>query len=83
MPSKNSITAFKKFQKSERILPDHQKIAQISKIGRPKKQTLKRSYKITLSLTEKEGEILKEKAGLIPEATYIYSFLDQHGFFNS
>lgn len=52
-------------------------------VGRPKKPPQnKRDQKITLSLTKKEKQIISEKAGLIPEATYLLSRLRKAGLFD-
>jgi len=48
--------------------------------GRPAKpKTEKRSYKVVLSLTEAEGRVLSEKAGLAGDATYLYAKLKELG----
>ena len=52
-------------------------------VGRPKKPPQnKRDQKITLSLTKKEKQVISEKAGLIPEATYLLSKLRKAGLFD-
>ncbi|MEM9880137.1 MAG: hypothetical protein AAF862_12760 [Pseudomonadota bacterium] len=50
--------------------------------GRPKKAPEeKRDYKITLSLTQAEGEKISSKAGLAGDATYLYAMLKEQGAF--
>ena len=49
-------------------------------VGRPKlDKAKKRDYKITLSLTKAQGRKIKEKAGLVNEATYLYDVLQKQG----
>jgi hypothetical protein len=49
-------------------------------VGRPKlDKAEKRDYKITLSLTQTQGRRIKEKAGLVNEATYLYDALQKQG----
>lgn len=49
-------------------------------VGRPKlDKAEKRDYKITLSLTQAQGNRIKEKAGLVNEATYLYDVLQKQG----
>lgn len=51
--------------------------------GRPPKALEeKRSYRVSLSLTQAEGEKVKAKAGLANEATLIYHHLKETGFFD-
>lgn len=42
----------------------------------------KRSHKILLSLTEGEGAKIKEKAGMVPIATYLVALLREQGLFD-
>ena len=90
MPNKNDISALLKQNSNSTknsILP--QKIAHTEevqstpqKMGRPKKEpSEKRNFKVMLSLTEDEGRIIEEKSGLASNATYVYAFLVDHGFF--
>ena len=52
------------------------------RVGRPKKSKVeKRDFKITLSLTQREGEEILKKAGLADKATYLYDFLEKNGAF--
>jgi len=51
-------------------------------IGRPKKPAAeKRDYKITLSLTQAEGALVREKAGIAADAAYLYQLLERAGAF--
>ena len=91
MPSKNDLSALKGATKKPVILPsnDLPPVAEVMEkpkrnegqgVGRPpKKQTEKRSYKVTLSLTPSEGAKLAEKSGLAGEATYLYAKLKESG----
>lgn len=51
------------------------------RVGRPPVAE-KRSVKVTLSLTEKEAQVLKSKAGMVPQAAYVISNLHEAGFFD-
>lgn len=86
MPSKNSLAALKSGSDTPQILPaTPEKPVQAVKGqgGRPKKaKGEKRSYRVALALTEAEGAILAEKAGLAPEATYLYDVLKKAGVFD-
>jgi len=54
------------------------------KSGRPKKKlSEKRDYKVVLSLTPEEWEIVRAKAGLAGDATFVYAFLEEKGFFKA
>jgi len=88
MPSKNDISGLlKKTSRSEQkaILPQSEQVIPVSptkRVGRPKKEIPeKRDYRVALSLTAEEGEILRAKAGLVRDATCVYAFLVEHGFF--
>lgn len=96
MPSKNNLSALKQDKKLKPILPSTDQVerGQVSSeslstqliekktIGRPRKAPKdKRDYKITLSLTKSEGTVVKEKAGLAGEATYLYDLLEKAGAF--
>lgn len=51
--------------------------------GRPAKPVAeKRNYKVVLSLTPAEGKTLREKAGLVKDATYLYAALKEAGVFD-
>jgi len=94
MPSKNDLSALKTSHEKPAILPSNDGAATIKptrgpltgrpvQVGRPKKAAAeKRSYKITLSLTEAEGAKIAEKAGLAGEATYLYAALKESGLFD-
>ena len=89
MPSKNDLSALKGATKKPVILPsnntplvtDVQTTTSTAKgqaAGRPPKaKAKKRSYKVTLSLTQSEGAKLAEKSGLAGEATYLYAKLKE------
>lgn len=94
MPSKNDLSALKTAHQKPAILPSNDEAGSIKpkrgpitgnpvQVGRPKKaKSEKRSYKITLSLTEAEGANVAEKAGLAGEATYLYAALKEAGVFD-
>ena len=65
MASKNDLSTFKASTASKGVLASVPK-----QIGRPKAEE-KRTFKVTLSLTEAEGEMLKRKAGIAPLATLL------------
>ena len=87
---KNSVTAFKK--KPTPILetapvPTADTLAEAvqspkRKQGRPLKGAVKRSHKVMLAFTPAEGEVSRDQAGDVPEATYIYKFLKDNGYFD-
>ena len=91
MPSKNDLSALKGATKKPVILPsndlppvaetmDKPRRGEGQGVGRPpKKQTEKRSYKVTLSLTPSEGAKLAKKSGLAGDATYLYAKLKESG----
>ena len=89
MPSKNDLSGLlnqtNKVGKSPILPPQKTQKTESTwskKIGRPKKTpSQKRDYKVALSFTTKEGEIIRAKAGLAGDATYIYAFLEEKGFF--
>lgn len=49
--------------------------------GRPPIEE-KRSFKVTLSLTEKEGQALEQNAGMVPLARFLLSKLHETGVFD-
>ena len=49
--------------------------------GLLKKPEEKRDFKVVLSLTQAEGEVLLGKSGLVDKATYVYSELKKQGMF--
>jgi len=77
MASKNDLSAFKK------TAPEKAGVLQSvpRQIGRPK-AVEKRSFKVTLSLTEAEGEKLIEKAGIAPLATLLMMKLQETDIFD-
>lgn len=88
MPSKNDLSALKSATQKPVILPSNNlrpstetrariEDSDSKKVGgRPAKpKAEKRSYKVVLSLTESEGEMLSNKAGLAGDATYLYAKL--------
>lgn len=93
MPSKNDLSALKTSSKKAPILPVSEpvktaipqakaKTVKTGKVGKPPKpKDEKRSYKITVSLTESEGAKIAEQAGLAGEATYLYAKLHEIGLF--
>lgn len=93
MPSKNDLSALKTNSTKPTILPISKTVEPITpktkartvktgKVGRPQKtKAEKRSYKITLSLTEAEGQKIAEQAGLASEATFLYAKLQEAGLF--
>ncbi|MEM1052779.1 MAG: hypothetical protein AAGI28_11860 [Pseudomonadota bacterium] len=53
------------------------------RVGRPPKDKAdKRNQKVAIALTEAERNKLKEKAGMIPEASYLLSILRDAGVFD-
>lgn len=94
MPSKNDLSALKVSHEKPAILPSNDGPATAKpkrgpltgrpvQVGRPKKAPAeKRSYKITLSLTEAEGARISKKAGLAGEATFLYAALKESGIFD-
>lgn len=88
MPSKNDLSSLKTVSKTVPILPTSTAQAPATKAstgraGRPAKtQAAKRSHKITLSLTQEEGQIIAEKSGLAGDATFLYAHLKNTGIFD-
>lgn len=88
MPSKNDLSGLK--ASTPKILPESKPVEKepirprfTKQIGRPKKKAEeKRTYKITLSLTQAEGKRIAEQAGLAGEATYLYAMLKKSGIFD-
>ena len=83
MPNKNSVAGLK--TDAPTVIPSKPETTRApeKKVGRPKVPAhQKRSYKITLSLTEAQGETVREKAGLASEATYLYDQLKKAGVFD-
>lgn len=89
MSKRNSVTAFKR---PERILPTTTPMPEGPEVPsdvqpsqsrgpKPKPKSQKRSHRVLLSLTVEEGMISKKKAGLAGEATAIYAFLHENGYF--
>lgn len=91
MPSKNSLASIKQPPKDKSdyvpTLPANAageaqadaKHANAKKnIGRPRlDENQRRDYKITLSITQAQGQKIKNKAGLAGEATYLYDLLEK------
>lgn len=83
---KNSILDFKKGKPA--ILPTGEpeppkdKPKPAKGVGRPIKGKAKRSHKIMVAMTEEEGAKSRAKAGDLPEATYLYTFLKSNGYFD-
>ncbi|GEM_PF-3475434 len=93
MLSKNSLAALKAPKKEDAYQPVLHRVQTASEtpskvkrntIGRPPKaKAQKRTYKITLSLTPKQGEEISAKAGIAGEATYLYDQLLRAGIISS
>lgn len=82
---KNSLTNFKPVAP---ILPTSQPKPATTKAAapktrgpKPKPASEKRDHRVLLSFTKAEGQKSKAKAGLAGEATAIYAFLQEHGYF--
>ena len=80
MPSKNNITALK--QKPKSTLKTVETVKSASKpvarkrAGRKAKPVgEKESFTLPLKLTEAEGALLKEKAGMVPLATFVKAYI--------
>ena len=78
MPSKNDITSLK--VKSKDILGKSQArrdepIKSKKKGPEPKPKAERESFSIMLRLTEAEGRALQEKAGMVPLATFLKTYL--------
>ncbi len=53
------------------------------RVGRPPKApAVKRNQRITITMTDAERAILAEKAGRVPEATYLFDVLIAAGVFD-
>lgn len=79
---RNDLSAYKGGG-SKQVLTTPPPTAPPSSIGRPKKpKAEKRDRKVLLSLTPGEEAKLKEKAGLVPIATYVTSVLRGQGTFD-
>lgn len=76
MASKNDLSTFKKTSSAPPVLQSVPK-----QIGRPKTKE-KRTFKVTLSLTEEEGRALQEKAGLAPLAKLLLVKLQETDVFD-
>ena len=76
MASKNDLSSFKKDTPPPAVLQSVPK-----QVGRPK-ATEKRTFKVTLSLTEEEGRVLQEKAGIAPLAKLIMVKLQETDIFD-
>lgn len=83
MPAKKKtdLSAFKRAAPEQPLILSQPASAK-GRVGRaPKKEDEKRSEKVTLSLTIAERDLLREKAGLVPEATYLMDQLRKIGLF--
>ena len=72
--SKNDLSAYKTGEGTTVL----QSVPTPKRMGRPPAEE-KRTFKVTLSFTEAEGRRLKEKAGLVPMATYLLASLEEAG----
>lgn len=88
MPSKNNLAALKA---RPAILPAVESQAAQAEVmqpamprrgPQPKPANERRSHKIQLSLTPAEAASLKDKAGLVNEATYVHAKLKELGIFD-
>lgn len=78
MVKKNDLSAYRKDSKAVLQTPIDT-VAQVQKKRGPKPVAEKRSAKVLLSFTEAEIGRIKDKAGLVPVATYIVSILKEQG----
>lgn len=87
MPSKNDLSGLlnQTAQAGKNsILPQKEMLPSEPqrKVGRPRKKlSEKRDYKISLSLTEEEGNTIRKKAGLAGDATFVYALLKEQKVF--
>lgn len=52
-------------------------------VGRPKKDPKeRRDHKLTINMTKAEKDILIEKSGMVPEATFVLDVLRKNGLFD-
>ncbi len=84
---KTDIRNFARKERPEPILVEGQGAtpskAKRAGAGRPPKpKAVKRGERITLSLTTDERAIVSEKAGLVPEATFLLNELIKAGVFD-
>ena len=84
---KNSVLDFKKGKPAILPIGEPEAPKPVAKkaaagVGRPIKGKAKRSHKIMVAMTEAEGVQSRAKAGDVPEATYLYSFLKKNGYFD-
>ena len=81
MPSKNSLKALKAGDSKGKLVAAASGTQMgvkrpVRKVGRPAKAPAeKESFVLSLKLTEAEGQILKDKAGLVSLATYVKAYL--------
>jgi len=84
MPSKNDLSSLKQRPQGKLKVVTDNKIEPVNsivkkKVGRRLKPAdEKESFTLPLKLTEAEGALLKEKAGLVPLATYVKAYLREH-----
>ena len=85
MPHKRNDLSAYKGRGSKQVLATAVRLTPdtVPALGRPKKpKAEKRDRKVLLSLTPGEEAKLKEKAGLVPVATYVTSLLRGQGVFD-
>ena len=73
--SKNSLAGINQIDKSRNELPNNNKPIQKQMGRRSKPRHEKASKPITLKFTESEFDIIENKSGLIPNATYLKNLL--------
>jgi len=84
MPSKNDLSALKARPRGTlQAVPKSTNIETLpvekKRVGRrPKPASEKESFTLPLKLTEAEGAILKEKAGMVPLATFVKAFIREN-----
>ncbi len=80
MPSKNDLSALSLKRKNK--LPENLAVQPGIQTAwrKPKPASEKESEIVTLKITMREMEALKEKAGLVPIATYVKHYLREEGF---
>ena len=86
MPSKNDLSSIKAGRGRGQILPSQPPSDSVEKpkaaIGRPpKKKGTTRPHRVPVAFSDEELAILEEKAGLVPNASFLYDFLKRHGLF--
>jgi len=80
MNKRNDLSAYK--PESKKVLTSTLSKPR-ERAGRPKKETEeKRTRKVLLSFTALEEQKIKNKAGLVPVATYLTEILKKSGIFD-